>query len=561
VRTRLERAAIVSVVALVLFFAWSASGEPDAAEPDASEEVMYGPPLPPPPVSASVPAPSASVPPVVSAPPPAASVAPAPSASAPAPIQAAPSASAKAGHDGDVTLSDTVVFTLKVGYGGVTAKERADAATSALTEAVKSSKPEDVRVEERGDVFIVYAGTILIVQLHKEDAPSDASLPDHAASVASKVREAIRKEQKRSAIATTVFSFSLAVLFALITLYLLRKFRDFSTRAREWFEKNPDRIPAIQIYSLEVVRPAALRSGISIALTATRWVGQFALVYFWLLATLSLFESTRGYTEKLSGIVLSPLSGLVSRTVMSLPLVLVTLIAAVAVFVLQRFVQLFFVGVSRGETKIDWLPTELAEPTSLLLRGVIVVGALTFAAPIVTGDSEGALAKTGGVVLIALGIACTPLLASVLVGVSVIYPGRLKVGDWAEIGERSGRVRSIGLLETRLEAMDGTEIRIPHLLSLVQPTRLLGVAPRVSVEIAVAPDVDHADVCVRLTEAMGAVGVRPEAEILRVDADGALYRLSVASDAQNARAKLQLAAIDALSAAKIALGRRGPRTP
>jgi small-conductance mechanosensitive channel len=273
-----------------------------------------------------------------------------------------------------------------------------------------------------------------------------------------------------------------------------------------------------------------------------------------------LFESTRGYTEKLSGAVLSPFSGLISRSVTSLPLLLVTAIAAVAVYVLQRFIQLFFAGVARGETKIEWLPTELAETTGLLLRAGVVIGALTFAGPIVTGDSEGVLARTGSVVLIALGVACTPILASVLVGISVIYPGRLKIGDWAEIGNRAGRVRAIGLLETRLDAVDGTEHRIPHLLCLVQPTRVLGLAPRVSVEISVAANANHADVCAKLTEAMGSVGLRPEAEILRLDADGALYRLSVASDAQNARAKLQLAAIDALTAAKVGLGRHGPRS-
>jgi small-conductance mechanosensitive channel len=553
------------VLALALGLATpAANADPDAtseltadAAPDVAE-IEFGPPLPPPPQSAAPP-PSASVPPSVSA-------APLPSApkavasAEPAQSAPAPAASAPAPHVGDVKLGDQVVFTLHVGYGGVSLKERAETATSALSEA-KNAKPEDVRVEEKNGAFVVYAGTTPIVHLHKEDVSGDTTPEDYAASVASKVREALRREQKRSAIATTVFSASLAVLFAVIALYLLRKFRDLSARASEWFEEHPDRIPGIQIYSLEVVRPAALRGGISVAMTAMRWIGQFALVYFWLLATLSLFESTRGYTEKLSGAVLSPFSGLLSRSVTSLPLLLVTAIACVAVYVLQRFIQLFFAGVARGETKIEWLPTELAETTAILLRAGVVIGALAFAAPIVTGDSEGVLARAGSIVLIALGLACTPILASVIVGVSVIYPGRLKVGDWAEIGNRAGRVRSIGLLETRLEAIDGTEHRIPHLLYLVQPSRVLGLAPRVSVEIVVAAGANHADVCALLVEAMGAVGLRPEAEILSIDADGALYRLSVASDAQNARAKLQLAAIDALTAAKVGLGRRGPRSP
>ena len=92
-------------------------------------------------------------------------------------------------------------------------------------------------------------------------------------------------------------------------------------------------------------------------------------------------------------------------------------IAALAVFVLVRFVGLFFVSVARGETPLPWLPADLAAPTSVLLRSAIVVAALVFAAPVVTGDANLCSAETGaliaarlveaGVALIAQRVAAT----------------------------------------------------------------------------------------------------------------------------------------------------------
>src|SRR5262249_32248702 len=153
------------------------------------------------------------------------------------------------------------------------------------------------------------------------------------------------------------------------------------------------------------------------------------------------------------------------------------------VAMLVRFVGLFFASVERGETTLGWLPAELAPPTSLLLRIGVVLVALVFSAPMVTGDSEGALARTGTVVLVVVGLSGTPLLASVIVGITVISLRRVRAGDFAEIGGRSGRVLEVGLLDVRLEENDGAQVRVPHLLSLIRPTRVFGRTRRVAVRL------------------------------------------------------------------------------
>lgn len=497
-------------------------------------------------------APSASAPPAESA-------SAAPSASAPpAPSAPAPAASAGSGTTASVQLGDAAVFTITVGHGGQSAKARADAATAALKQAAGSVKPEDVRVEERADSVAVYAGKTPIIELYPDDAAAagDSSLKDHSARVASQIREAIRREQKRSAIANTVFSLSLVVLAALFAIYLLRKLGEFTDRARDFVVKNPDRIPTLRLYSLEVVRPAALRSALVVGFGALRFIGQISIGYFWLLGSLSLFETTRPYTEKLTGLVVSPITGLIGRAVATIPMLVVTAIAAVAVLVVLRFVAMFFSSVARGETRVAWLSAELATPTSMLLRIGIVAAVLVFAAPVVTGDEQGALSRVGTVVIAALGLAATPLLATALAGAAVLYSRRLSPGDVTRIGAQGGRVKSIGLVDVQIETEDGSTVRVPHLLFLFKTSKLSSKTAGLELDVLVAASEKPTVVRQVLLTAATRFDAAPHVELVAADADGLRFRVRlVAASPETTRGDALSALVEALAERGIQLGR------
>lgn len=510
----------------------SASAASSAAEPAPSASAA--------PAPAPVPAPAASAPTTApSAPPPASS----------APLVLAPGES--------VTLHDRDVFVIRRPYGGKTAEARARAASQAIERAVDDKGATEPRVEQTGDVAVVFVGAVPVVQLTADDATAagDVSLAVHAASVSAKVRDALRSERHRNALAKGVFSFSLLVFSGLVALLILRKLGELSERARAYIEANPERVPGLRVQSIEVVRPPTLRGGLSIGLTLARWLAQVALAYGWLVFALSLFESTRRYTDRLTALVLAPLSSLVGRVGSALPMLVVFAIAAVAVGALVRFAGIFFAGVARGETRVAWLPADLARPTGIVVRAGIVVAAFAFAGPLVTGSYDGALARTATVVLVALGLSCTPLLASVAAGLPIVYGRRLRPGDHAEIGERRGRVRDVGLVDVALEDEQGAEVRVPHLLGLVRATRILGRAPIVAAVVVVDAAVPQSRVRDVLVSAARSCGSRASAELERLSADGALWRVTVALDGVASRADFPLALADALSREGIGLGR------
>jgi small-conductance mechanosensitive channel len=558
----------------------SVSAAPPAVQPPSQ---VIGPPLPPPDASSAPaaidsaapgvtdpPAASADAPPPEPAPPePAASVAlpSVPAASLSAPAFAAPFASAaspapsastgKPGKAGAVRLGETTVFTLRAARGGQSAGDRARFAEGKLLAAVKDDRSKDVRVVREADTAVVYAGPVPIITLVAEDAKlaGDLSLDVYAGSVAAEVRKALEAERERSRIEHKVFAVSVGVLFALIALFLVKKLGEFADRGREWLDTHGDRMLAIRVQRIELVRPATLRSAALILLGLTKLLGQFGILFAWLVFVLSQFESTRHYTSELTAFLVQPFSALVSRVAAAVPLIVFGATTALVVFVLVRFIGLFLASVSRGEATLSWLPADFAGPVSVLVRVGIVISALIFAAPIVTGGADGAFARAGLIALVAIGLSSTPLLATGIVGTVMVFGRRLRVGEHVQLGARVGRIAALDLFDFRLETQDRTEIRVPHLVLLREPLTRLGLRPRLFVDLTVSATASPTAV-VRLLEEAGAnVGRDVSVELMTVDGNGIRYRVGATCDSLDARSELAKTLLEALAAAAVSLGR------
>jgi small-conductance mechanosensitive channel len=462
---------------------------------------------------------------------------------------AAPSAAGASPAPSSVRLGDNVVFTLSSAYHGKAAGERAKRASEALERLARESELPELRVELSAAGALVAAGSGTIVELGIEDArvAGEPNVEAYAAKTAGAIKSALASEHKRGQIAETVFSVSLLVFFALIAFYLIKRVKSIAERLRVWVEEHGDRVLAISVKNIELVSPAVLKSSALILLSLLKLVGQFGIFYAWLVVVLSLFETTRGYTERLTGFVLAPLSQLMGRSVSALPLLVVAGVASLAVFVLVRFVGLFLASVARRETVLSWLPADLAAPASVIVRAAIVVAALVFGAPIVTGSADGSLGRSGAILLVALGLAATPLFASVLLGAVTLFGRRLWLGDTIQIRGKLGRITAINLLELRLETVERTEYRIPHLLLLGSALERLGSTPRFSVELLVTIAAGPLRVLDVLRRAGELAGKDAAAELVAVEAAGTRYRVSATCSSASGRSELLVACLEALT--------------
>jgi small-conductance mechanosensitive channel len=448
---------------------------------------------------------------------------------------------------------ERTVFTVRVPLGGRSAQERARAASQALAQVIEGGEPSNVHFETQGDTAVVYVGERPIIELGQPDAiaAGDASLAVHAASIKAKVLDGLRAEQKRNTLVSIGLNVLIVLVSGLFALYLSRKFRKLARAAHSWLNE-PDRLPTLRVQSIEVIRPGILRLLLSGSARLLNIVVQVGIAYGWLLTALYVFEPTRGYTEKLTDLVLSPLSSFTSKVAGSLPVLIVAGISVSALVVLIRFVGLFFGSAQRGETTIAWVPPDLIGPTSLVVRFTLVVLFLIIALPFITGNE--ALSRMGLVALISLGFASTPLLASACVGAAVIYGRGLRTGDFASFGAFSGRIQAVTLLAVRLTDERGTEIRIPHLVSLLSPTRIFGPQRPVTTTVTVSIQAPQAAVRALLAEVAANVGSDPTLELLAIDARGVSYRVTVVSDLVNAPQQLCVAVADAVAERKVPLG-------
>lgn len=478
---------------------------------------------------------------------------------------AAPSASSSHGSaDGEavVRILDRRVVTLLAARGGQSAQERAKAATRSLEKILEEDQVSDVRVDPEGDVAVLYVGPRPFLTLGVEDmaAAGDASVEVHANGVAAKVRDALKAERNRAAIAKQAFSFSLMVFAGLMAALLMRRARDLLLRLGTWVEEHPDEVPRIEVRGLTLVGPAIVRGAMQVAVAGGRVAAVVLLVFGWILFSLSLWETTRPYTGRLTNFLWEPLRSITERLVASLPVTVIGLLGVAAVGLLVRFVGVFFRSVAEGETSLDWLPQDLAAPTGVLARVAVVLGSTVFLLPTFTGREDGPMARLGLLALGALALAATPLLATTAMGIVVVYGRRLRVGEFAELGAHRGRVVDVGLLEVRLESADqGSEVRVPHLRSLLSPTVLLGRFPIVAIEVTVTPEADRRRTEDALLEATQGIGTRPGLEMLHTGPQGTRYRLSVGSELADGRGRLLRAVLAAFDEKGIALGQEGAR--
>jgi hypothetical protein len=475
-----------------------------------------------------------------------------------------PASSAHGAGDAEavVRILDRRVVTLTASRAGQTAQERAKEATRSLEKILEEDQVSDVRVDQEGDVAVLYVGPRPFLQLGAEDvtAAGDASLEMHANGVAAKVRDALKAERNRAAIAKQAFSFSLMIFAGLMAALLMRRARDLLHRLGTWVDEHPDEVPRVEVRGLTLVGPAIVRGAMQVAVGGGRVAAVVLLVFGWVLFSLSLWDTTRPYTGKLTNFLWDPLRSITERLVASLPVTVIGLLGVAAVGLLVRFVGVFFRSVAEGETSLDWLPQDLAAPTGVLARVAVVLGSTVFLLPTFTGREDGPMARLGLLALGALALASTPLLATTAMGIVVVYGRRLRVGEFAELGAHRGRVVDVGLLEVRLESADqSSEVRVPHLRSLLSPTVLLGRFPIVAVEVMVTRDADRKRTEDALLEATQGIGTRPGLEMLHTGPAGTRYRLSVGSELGDGRGRLLRAVLAALDEKGIALGADGAK--
>jgi small-conductance mechanosensitive channel len=227
-----------------------------------------------------------------------------------------------------------------------------------------------------------------------------------------------------------------------------------------------------------------------------------------------------------------------------------------------RFLRVLLDGVAAGRVSSSWLAAAQAP----VARPVLSVALVVVALPLVVAAAFGrfgtpleTLALTGSAVVF---LAAVPVLAAAVVGLSVMWRGAVKVGDWVKVGDGgardlTGEVTSLGLTGVVLVPPGGGTVVVPSLLLLVRPLRRIGDQPPTAIEIRVRRT---QKIAAHVAVVEGVVrGLDEGASAVVVDADDAslLMRLSVSAAAAPEAATILRAVLVAVDEGILELAPRG----
>jgi small-conductance mechanosensitive channel/CRP-like cAMP-binding protein len=196
---------------------------------------------------------------------------------------------------------------------------------------------------------------------------------------------------------------------------------------------------------------------------------------------------------------------------------LVLLSAAIVVALIDRYVW------------DSWFERRKQTPIPKLLREIAALGIFLIALLLVLsfgyhaeGQLKGLLAGSG-IAAVILGFAGQNLLGSLVAGISLQISRPYRVGDWLQVGDRTGEVMEINWRATRLRTNDSIYIEIPNneiikqtIINLHYPTELHAMRMRIGIDYNVPPN-RVKDALFRATNSAEGVIKDPRPKIFVVD--------------------------------------------
>lgn len=367
-------------------------------------------------------------------------------------------------------VHDHTAYVFRAAAGASTPAMRAAAATQTLSAAIDQEVPGSIQVVVHGDLADVRLGDRLLFRLTPDDARMDgaASLAEYAPKVQTDLDTFVAKERKRASLQHGVLATSLAVFFAVLLFVLLRAFFRVTRGLERRFEEGDAELPPAMRRVMGGDR-AQSRAVVMFTLSAARIAVSLGALYVLLLASLSLFETTRPFRDRLALWAASPFRTMASRLVHGLPNLVLLIVLLGVLRAGWQAMSVAFTRLSRNESRRTLQPYQLV-PYRLLARVALVTGALLML-PVALGVDMGLFTAVGLVLLGVIGLASLPLLANVGVGIYALITNQFPLGNWVRVRlpnahELAGEVTSVDFFHVRLVPEGIGEVRIPHLLAL-----------------------------------------------------------------------------------------------
>jgi small-conductance mechanosensitive channel len=384
-------------------------------------------------------------------------------------LAAAPLYAQHAAQPAVVQVDGQTIFVLHTGVGSFTPAERAEAVNTRIT-GILSSHPAAVHAQaEQADAgwLILVNGQPLISVTEKDAAAEHLSEKDLAARWTGSIQQALgqahelRSRQtlwRRIALAALVLIIALAVLWGLLT----GRRRLFQT-----LDSRKGRIRPLKFRGLEVA------SGTRLHWWMRRMLGLLFAVSLLLVAAAALLlvfgqlPSTQAYARQVFIWIWDPLRDILLGVVRYLPNLFYILVIIAVTRVALRSVRFIFEQADRGSISLEpWVHSDVARPTSQILKAIIVVLALFFIAPLVPGTGSTAAKGISVILGLMVSFGSTSTVGNLIAGIVLTYMRPFRLGDRVKLGETVGDVIEKTFLYTKVLTIKNEEVMVPSLQAI-----------------------------------------------------------------------------------------------
>jgi len=389
-------------------------------------------------------------------------------------------------------VANRPIVTLRAGVYGAPAAERARLIQEGIMTAVERGGPLRVTTRAVADGTGIFIDDVLAFRVLELDVNPDAGeVPAKtAARAAANLRIALaelREARDTRAVFTAIGYSLLATVLFLAALWLV-------FRAHRRVIRAVDSRVKAQAARLgldgHVAGHSSIGELVAVTLKLLAWILALLLAFQWTGFVLEQFPYTRPWGEALMRNLLHALAGFGTSILTAIPgLMFVALIFFVARFVV-RAVRGFFDAIREGRVQTNVFDATTAPPTGRLLGAVIWLFALVAAYPYLPGSGSEAFKGIGVFVGLMLSIGASGIVNQAVSGFMLMYTRALRPGEYVQIGEIEGTVKSVGYLTTRLETLRREEINMPNALVASNVTRNysrlaadggLGVATKITI--------------------------------------------------------------------------------
>lgn len=366
------------------------------------------------------------------------------------------------------------VVTLRSELLGVSAEDRARRASARIMELLErgGNLTVSIKTDPAGQLIQIDGQTAFMLTPADINPVNEETLLQ-ASERASQAIETIigehRESQDLKQMATSALVAAGFTLMAWILWWLTRKgLTKIEAKTSSLVSQHPN---GYKLAGVDVLDAQKVLTSVHTLVLFFKWILFSVYLYQWLSLTLAVFPYTRAWGERLNSYLWDVVFHFASAVANSVPNLFVAILIFLISFWSTRTLDRMFLRISSGSLQVNWLESDIAEPTRKITKTVIWLFAIAMAYPYIPGSQTQAFQGLSVLLGLMLSVGASNIVGQGASGLILTYGRVFRPGEFVRIGDYEGTVVELGMFTTRIRTGLGEELTISNTTVLATNTK------------------------------------------------------------------------------------------